>query len=309
MDELWQRYRTFWTPVLWGVGVFLVGLIAVHAVTGDPDAGRTGNENRAKDIRNRAAPSPAQAKAVEDGVAPLSKRVNDWARRLDQRHGEDPDVAVSAVRQMLRAAVARGKIPADPAAFEGDKDAAERATALYEARVRERLEQLRTQDPNVSFSRLQADVVQELRVRANRADVDVVPEQFGFDTITSVDRADLPRRLLNLALIATVVDVAIREGVRSVDAVTLLPSGTRAESQGADPFVLEWPVKIDVTGPPDALAEIVQVLTDGDRPIAFGDWSWRASDKKNGLVKAEMKLYSLRVRADATLGLESEGGE
>ena len=23
MDELWQRYRTFWTPVLIGVGVFL----------------------------------------------------------------------------------------------------------------------------------------------------------------------------------------------------------------------------------------------------------------------------------------------
>ena len=29
MDELWQRYRAFWTPVLWGVGVFLAGLIVV----------------------------------------------------------------------------------------------------------------------------------------------------------------------------------------------------------------------------------------------------------------------------------------
>ena len=41
MDELWQRYKGFWTPVLWGVGVFLVGLIVVHMMTGDPDAGRT----------------------------------------------------------------------------------------------------------------------------------------------------------------------------------------------------------------------------------------------------------------------------
>ena len=29
MDELWQRYRTFWTPVLIGLGVFLIGVIAV----------------------------------------------------------------------------------------------------------------------------------------------------------------------------------------------------------------------------------------------------------------------------------------
>ena len=37
MDELWQRYRTFWTPVLIGLGVFLVGVIAVHVISDDPD--------------------------------------------------------------------------------------------------------------------------------------------------------------------------------------------------------------------------------------------------------------------------------
>ena len=38
MDELWQRYRGFWTPVLIGLGVFLVGLIAVHILTEDPES-------------------------------------------------------------------------------------------------------------------------------------------------------------------------------------------------------------------------------------------------------------------------------
>ena len=38
MDELWQRYRSFWTPVLIGLGVFLVGLIVVHVVSDDPEA-------------------------------------------------------------------------------------------------------------------------------------------------------------------------------------------------------------------------------------------------------------------------------
>ena len=75
---------------------------------------------------------------------------------------------------------------------------------------------LRTQDPNVAFSRIKADVVQTLSVRANRADVDVgtSAEEFGLGSIASVDRAELPRRLANLALIATVLDVAIRENVR-----------------------------------------------------------------------------------------------
>ena len=37
MDELWQRYRSFWIPVLIGLGVFLIGLIAVHVISDDPE--------------------------------------------------------------------------------------------------------------------------------------------------------------------------------------------------------------------------------------------------------------------------------
>ena len=60
MDELWQRYRGFWTPVLWGVGVFLAGLMVVHMLTEDPDAGRMGNDVVAKRIKERTVPAARQ---------------------------------------------------------------------------------------------------------------------------------------------------------------------------------------------------------------------------------------------------------
>jgi hypothetical protein len=309
VDELWQRYRAFWTPVLWGVGVFLVGLVVVHSVTKDPEEGRTANEQRAARLKSASQPTSAQTGALEASKEALVKRAEDWARKLDQRHGDDPDVVKAAVSQALRAAVARGRVPADPAAFDGDEAAAAQATAQYQALLAERLEQLQTQDPNVSFSRLQADVTQELAARANRADVDVADDQFGFAQITSVDRSELARRLLNLALVATVVDAAIREGVRSVDSVLLMPTETRSLSMGSDPFLQEWPVKVDLTGTPQALAQVLNVLTDPARPTALGATSWKQTGKKDGNVKAEMKLYSLRVRLDAPLGLETEAGE
>ena len=308
MDELWQRYRSFWTPVLWGVGVFLAGLIVVHMMTDDPTSGENANKIVASRIKGRTAPGAKQISAVKDSTALLQKRMEDWAKRLDQRHGDDADPSAAAVAQMLKAAICRGRVPADPQVFDGERSAADQATALYEARLKEYLSLLKTQDPNVSFSRLQADVVQELSVRANRADVDVLADQFGMVTVTSVDRAELPRRLLNLALIATIVDVAIREGVRSIDSVTILPPENREQAQSADPFLQEWPVKIEMTGPPEALTEVLNVLTDPARPTALGYVSWRQTGKKDGLVKSEIKAYSLRVRPETSLNLETEGG-
>ena len=309
MDELWQRYKGFWTPVLWGVGIFLAGLIVVHMMTADPELGQKANDDAVKRIKDRIAPQAKQIQALRDSTGVLQKRMDDWAKRLDQRHGDDADVLTAAVSQMLKAAICRGHFPADPAAFDGDESAASQATALYEARLKEHLSLLKSQDPNVSFSRLRADVTGELSVRANRADVDVAADEFGMSAVTSVDRADLPRRLLNLALIATVVDVAIREGIRSLDAVTILPSEVRELNQGPEPFLQEWPVKIDMTATPDALTEILNVLTDPARPTALGYVSWRQTGKKDGFVKAEIKAYSLRVRPETPLGLETEEGQ
>jgi hypothetical protein len=308
VDELWQRYRTFWTPVLWGVGVFLAGLIVVTILTDDPSVGILQNDTLYGRVKNKIVPSRAQFGAVTGSAKTYETRVEDFARRLDQRHGETPDLESAAVAQMLRAAITRGSAPADPAAFDGDEAAAAQATERYKQLLADRLQLLKGVDPNVSFSRLQADVVQELSVRANRADVDLgqSAEDFGLSTVASVDRANLPRFLLNLALIATVVDVAIRERARSIDVIAIEQPETAGISQGFEGFLTLWPVQVSLTGSPQALRSILNVLTDPARPTAVGRVTWAQSGKKDGMVKAEMHLYSVRVKADAQLGLENE---
>ena len=316
MDELWQRFRTFWTPVLWGVGVFLAGLIAVHVVSDDPEAGRTQNASIASTIKSRSAPTQGQIDAVRkntDGDEAhdasrhgLSTLVLEWAKRIDQRHGEGDDGVRVAVAQALTAAILRGAPPGDASAFDGDAAAAAQAKSRYDQLLEERLTLLKTLDPNVGFSRLQADIVQELSVRANRADVDVGVEEFGLSQITSVDRAELPRRLLNLALIAQVVDAAIRSGVRSIDGVAIQSPELGMQVQGPDAFLSEWPVQIDLTGDPQAMKAILSALTDPARPTALGSCLWKGSGKKDGLVKASMKIYSVRVVPGAALDLEAE---
>ena len=307
MDELWQRYRAFWTPVLWGIGAFLAGLIVVHMFTDDPEAGVKNNENKAKSIKVQVAPGASQIRVAKESTTELEGRVAAFAKLLDQRHGDSEDAISAYLKQALEASLLRGSSPANPAAFDGDTAAAAQANARFQPLYDARLKALQTEDPNVSFSRAKADVVQELAIRANRADVDVDADEFGL-SIASVDRTSLPRYLANLALLATVVDVAIREGVRSIDSVVLLPSEVRGSGESADPFLQEWPLKIELTGSPETLTAILDMLTDPRRPTALGSTSWKQVAKKEGLVKAEFKIYSVRVRPAASLGLVKEEG-
>jgi hypothetical protein len=311
VDELWQRYRTFWVPVLYGVGAFLAGLIVVHVITSDPEAGVSQNGAKVRQIKNFIAPTPGQLKGARDNSKTLKDAVEAKARLLDQRHGDGEDFTEAFVRQALRAAILRGAAPAELERFDGDANARDQASVRYEKLVADSVDRLRNQDPNVAFSRLRADVAGELSIRANRADVDVASgaEEFGLSSVTSVERSELPRRLANLALIATVLDAAIREGVRSIDGVSILAPEIRLTTQAADSFLAEWPVKVDLTGTPESLTAILNLLTDPARPTPLGTCSWKQTQKKDGLVKAEMRLYSIRVRPAVSLGLDSEGGE
>jgi hypothetical protein len=311
VDELWQRYRTFWIPVLYGVGAFLAGLIVVHVITSDPEAGVSQNDSKIAQIKKFTAPTGNQLKGARDNAATLRTAVEAKARLLDQRHADGEDFIVAFVRQALRAAILRGAEPAELERFDGDANARDQASARFEKLVGDSVDRLRNQDPNVAFSRLRADVVGELEIRANRADVDVTngADQFGLGAVASVERAELPRRLANLALIATVLDAAIREGVRAIDGVSILSPETRLTTQAADAFLSEWPVKIDLTGTPDSLTALLNLLTDPANPTPIGTCSWKQTQKKDGLVKAEMRLYSVRVRPSVSLGLDNEGGD
>jgi hypothetical protein len=301
MDELWQRFRTFWTPVLWGLGVFLAGLIVVHVVTPDPEVGRQRNEADVKRLKDRTAPTPRQISAADSNADLLEERSASLASLLDQRRGEgrDPeekDLVRAAVTEALTAAILRG---GSLDAFDGDATAAAEARARHDRAVEDSLALLRTQDPNVGYSRLQSEVVQELATRANRADVDVAAEEFGLSTVTSVDRAALPRRVLNLALIARVVDEAIRAPVRSIDRVDiLLPEADR------DEFLAMWEVEVALTGHPAALAKVLDSVTDPARPTALGTSNWKSVGRKSDLVQATMRLASVRVRPSAPTRFE-----
>ncbi len=316
MDELWQRYRTFWTPVLIGLGIFLVGIIAVHIMTDDPDDAKATLKREKNKLTSKKQPSNKKIKDLKLRGDALKDRVAAWSQRLDQTSGAEGDVISLAVDQALRAAILRGasvdeaRSDASLAAryFDGDDVAAAKARRRFENMRQERIDLLRTADPNVGFSRLLIDVYNEMRARANRQDVDIKADRFGFASVTSVNRASLPQRLLNLALVARIVSAAIENGVESIQQIQV----DRAAPGRPDAFLHEWGVRVLMVGDMAACKRVLDLLTDPSAPVAMANT--RLSIPKNtspltGLVELDVKAYSVVVNADASLNLESEEEE
>lgn len=320
MDELWQRYRSFWVPVLIGLGVFLVGLIAVHILTEDPESLNARVRTQAGDVGRLIEPTRDQEKNVPANAEMLRARVLDWSKRLDQAAVGDPLEA--AVDQALIAAVLRGVTPdvlraaaaapdtaasaAALAPFEGDAVLAGRALQRYEAVRQDRLVLLRTGDPNVGFSRLLNDVWYELKMRANRADVDVKPDVLGFGSMTSVTRAALEQRLLNLGLVAELADLAIRSGVRSIDEIRIDP---RADVEVAESFLRMWPVTLTFQGDMVALQPLLDRLTVTTRPLPLTSTVLTLPPRSSaleGVVQLSVTAASTLVRPDVSLDLDTE---
>jgi Tfp pilus assembly protein PilO len=314
VDELWQRYRTFWTPLLIGVGVFLVGLVAVFVTSEDPETAANRVRVEEGNLR-RLFESPRKSAAGANAEA-LQDRVLAWGRRVDQASLEDG--TAYAVDAALQAALLRGVAPdvlaravagGDAGAlarFDDDPVAAARALESYRTMRDDRLGLLRTGDPNVGFSRLLNDVWSELSLRANRADVDLRTAMLGFDTVKSVTRASLAQRLLNLALVAEVVDLGIRSGLQSVDEVRF---ETRANPEGPDVFIKEWPVSIAVEGDMGALRPILDRITDPRRPLALTKAQLtqpRRGSPLEGRVRLEFTASSVVARPAASLELDKE---
>ena len=328
MDELWQRYRTFWTPVLIGLGVFLVGVIVVHIMSEDPEAASLRMAEARNRVKRMKSPDPKKARMLKDRGAALREAVMGdsqagrpgWAQRLDQTGGDAKDRIGAAAEQALRAAIVRGA-PEDEAQrparlkdrFGGDDVAADKAYKRFRALVEVHGEGLRTGDPNVAFSRLLSDVWSELRIRANRADVEISSqaEQLGFASIASVSRATLPSRVLNLALAARVVDVAIREGVDSIDQVEMK---TQVDPSNPEDFLVLWPVDFAVTGDMNAVMHVIDMLTDPSNPIPLGT-TRLAQPKRSGQsvgggsVQLFVTASSLIVRPEVDLVLDAEEEE
>ncbi len=322
MDELWQRYRSFWMPVLIGLGVFLIGLIAVHAMTDDPGTVQRAVQSAANKVKKITAPTDAQKRAATRNGATFRPRVTDWAARLDQAGEMDP--LEIGVERALQAALLRGFTPEklrgvldSPESsasvralerFEGDATFASRALTNYETMRTQRINALKTQDPNVSFGRLLSDVLNLFRLRANRADVELPSDTLGFAGVTSFTRPSLPQRVLNLAMVSEIADIAIRSGVRSIDNVGV---DARPDVEAAETFVREWPVRMEMTGDMLALQPVLDYLTDSRHPVPLAQLvmtqpSRRAGAAQSGLIKLFFEGASTLVRPDVTLQLDQE---
>ncbi len=325
MDELWQRYRTFWTPVLIGLGVFLVGVIVVHIISDDPELGKRKLNKAKKRLGDTKAPASAKAGTlrrrgealrdvvyVKDATPPTG-----WATRSDQTGGNAKDRIAVAAEQALRAAILRGagedtarKASLLKARFGDDEVAADKAYRRFQRLLAQHSESLRTGDPNVAFSRLLSDVWSELRIRGNRADVEfeAPAEQLGFGAIASVSRATLTARVLNLALAARLVDVAIREEMETIGQI-----GMRNQLEPGNPedFISMWPIEVSMVGDWTAVKKVLELLTDPDNPVPM-DISRLTQPKRgansagSGLVQFTLTASSVIVRPTVDLHLDVE---
>lgn len=316
MDELWQRYRTFWTPVLIGLGVFLIGVIAVHVVTEDPDALARRVQREANLLGAMQVPDPGAEGRARERLQAFTQGVEAFSARLNQASGSPVEVVVRAADDALRAAILRGvpreaatSVPAVAERFDADPVAAELAIKRYARAVETHAGLLQGGDPNVAFSQLLDDVWSELRVRANRADLELDADQLGFGGITGVTRATLVGRVLNLALVARVVDAAIRHGVAAVTQVrvaSVLDPGSPRD------LIREWPLQITLVGPTPALKQVLDLVTDPRQPVPISDVSTLGqprrgrSGARSGHVEVTLGISSVLVQPDAPLELEAE---
>jgi hypothetical protein len=322
MDELWQRYRSFWVPVLIGLGVFLIGLIAVHVIPDDPETNNARVRGEVRQVKRLVAPTDGQMRAASTNADTFRARVTDWAGRLDQARGEDP--LEYSVGMALQSSMLRGidpdemrrilQTPDSPAsmvalsAFDGDPTAASRALQRYEGVRGERLTLLRSGDPNVGFSRLLGDVWSEFKLRANRADVELPGDVLGFAGVATVTRASLVQRLLNLALISQIVDLAIRSDVRSVDGIRV---DARPDEDATEQFVRQWPVRVELVGDMLSVQPLFDFLTDPEHPVpvtqvVMTQPSRKSGSAQDGLIKVFIEAWSTLVRPEASLDLDQE---
>ena len=78
MDELWQRFRGFWTPVLIGLGIFLLGLIVVHIVTDDPETLNRDVTSERDALKRKKEPKSSDLGNLKRNRTVLKERTEAW---------------------------------------------------------------------------------------------------------------------------------------------------------------------------------------------------------------------------------------
>lgn len=314
MDELWQRHRTFWTPVLLGLGVFLVGLIVVHIVTRDPEREARLMQGEANRLSSMQRPSGDLMRVLRERANKFEAQSVNWAGRLDASGSAGAQTIENGVERALRATFLRGADNAEAAQasrlsarFDDDTTQAERAWRRYEALLPELGDLLRNGDPNVAFSRLLNEVWAVMRVRANRADMEI-SDLLGFTTVSSVNRSTLPVRVATLALVTELVDEGLRNGMQAFDLIKIEANVTPDQPEA---YLTEWVLGLGMEGPYGAVLAVLDRLAGEQRAFpmlaaSVAQPRQRGGKSPDGTVRFEATVGTAVVRPMARLGLEKE---
>lgn len=238
MDELLQKHRTFTLSVAVGGFVFLVALLLRGCAVYDRDLSitRSSVERKARELTAAPVPDERYLKELDRVVEAADARVAALAREVG-RTAKGEALWEECVADVLR--VIGQDTPAKR------KDIMDRARRL----------------PSAAFSLLLEEARTNLVTRAGRADVEIVPQDLGFDQI---QEAGFGRSLAALAVVARVLDRCIALGVQRVEQIGVGSSATGSSGTEEGSFLRAQAVRFRMRGDPAALAELVKSVNDLD---------------------------------------------
>lgn len=238
MEELLQKHRTFTLSVGVGAFVFLLALLIRGCAVYDADLAveRRKVDGKAAELRKGDVPDDRYLKDLDKVVQTANDRVSALALEVG-RTAKGEALWEECIADTL--SVIGEDTP------ENRRDIMERARRL----------------PSAAFSLLLEKVRSALGQRALQAQVEIVPQDLGFE---QVQEANFARYLAALAAGARIVDRAIALGVDRCEQIAV--SNSLASLGGTEnaPFVQSQSMLFKFRGQPAELAELIKSCNDKD---------------------------------------------
>lgn len=239
MEELLQKHRTFALSAIVGGFVFLLAVLLRGCAVYDRDLvqARTSVQNKARDLAASPVPDERYLREMDRVVAAADARVAELALEVG-RTEKGERLWEECIGDVL------ATIGQDTP--EKRKDIMDRARRL----------------PSAAFSLLVEEARTVFAARAAQNDVEIVPQDLGFE---QVQEANFARYLAAMAAICRIVDRAIALGVDRIEGIGV--SGSLQGIGGSEnaPFVQSQAVRFKVRGAPADLVELVKSVNDRDR--------------------------------------------
>jgi len=238
LDELLQKHRTFTLSVAVGGFVFLLALLLRGCAVYDKDL-----------VQVR---SSVQRKAGEITKDPVP----------DENYLRDMDRVVAAADARVATLAGRvGRTAKGEALWEESIGSVLRTIGRDGPEMRRKFMEQARKTPSAAFTLLLEEARTVFTERASAADVEVVPQDLGFEQI---QEANFARSLAAMAAMARVVDRAISLGVQRVEQIGVGGAVLAAGGSEEDPFLRSQAIRFRIKGDPGVLVELVKSLNDPD---------------------------------------------